>query len=136
LGSDVKKSQAVPLALTAMMAASLTGCADEPAPDNVGICVDPKTEIRVEDERCDDGSGGGSGLGGFAFLYFGGLNGGARYNVPPVGGSTVGAGGTTVRPPGTTQTRGISKAGGSVFKGSPTVSRGGFGGSSKGGFGS
>ena len=46
----MKKSQAVPLALTALMAASITGCADEPAPDNYGICVDPKTEIRVEDE--------------------------------------------------------------------------------------
>lgn len=55
----MKKSQAVPLALTALMAASLTGCADAPEPDNYAICVDPQTELRVDDQRCDDGHSGG-----------------------------------------------------------------------------
>jgi hypothetical protein len=79
----------------------------------------------VDDQRCDDGHGGG--VGGFSFLYFGGLNNGRTYTAPAVGGSYAGSGGTMVRPTGTTQLGGISSSGGQVFKGSPAVSRGGFG---------
>jgi len=129
----MKRSEAVPLALTALMATSLTGCADEPAPDNAAVCIDKATEVRVDDSRCDDNGRGGGG--GFGFFYFGGLNGGSRYNVPPVGGSVAGSGGTLVRPAGITQTKGISRTGGSVYKDSPAVSRGGFGKSGGRGFG-
>ena len=128
----MKRSRTVPLALTALLAASLTGCGEEEDPDNYAICVDPQTEQRVDDDLCDDD---GSRGGGFAFFYFGGISSGRSYTVPAVGQSYVGSGGTTTRPPGVTQTRGISPSGGLVAKGSSAVSRGGFGGTSKGGGG-
>ena len=129
----MKRSKAVPLALTALLAASLTGCGGDEDPDNYAICVDPDTQQRVDDDRCDDGGSGGGG--GFAWLYFGGINGGRSYPVPPVGGSYTGSGGTLTKPTGTTRLGGISKSGGEVFKGSSSVSRGGFGGKFGGGGG-
>ena len=130
----MKRSKTVPLALTALLAANLTACGgDEAEPDNYAICVDPRTEQRVDDDLCDDDDRRGGG--GFAFFYFGGINSGRSYAVPAVGQSYRNSGGTTTRPPGVTQTRGISPSGGSVAKGSGAVSRGGFGGSGTSGGG-
>lgn len=129
----MKRSKAVPLALTALLAATITGCGGEQEPDSYAICVDPQTQQRVDDDRCDDDDGTSGG--GFAWFYFGGINAGRTYGVPPIGGSYTGTGGTLTKPSGTTQLGGISKTGGQVFKGSPSVSRGGFGGRGFGGGG-
>lgn len=127
----MRRSRAVPLALTALLAASLTGCADDDAddPDSYAICVDPQTDVRLDDDECDDD---GRAHGG-AWYYFGGIRSGSTYVVPRVGGTATG--GTFSEPSGTVVRGGVSAAGGSLAGGSSTVSHGGFGGSSKAGGG-
>ncbi|WP_418277106.1 tRNA-dihydrouridine synthase [Isoptericola jiangsuensis] len=119
------RSVSVTLGVTALVAASLTGCS--PEADNRAICVDPETELRVDDDLCDedddDYHGGSSGGGGHYWYY---VRAGSR--APAVGSSYVTTSGTydssTLR--GTTAKGGVSSDGGSV-------SRGGFGGSGKSG---
>lgn len=130
----MKRSNAVPLAFTSMLATSLTGCGAEEPPEAAAICVDQQTEVRVDDDRCQDRSGGGFGSGGFAFLYFGGLGGGRSYQAPPIGGSYRDSGGTFARPSGVGRIGSVSSSGGTVARGSTAV-RGGFGGRSRGGVG-
>lgn len=48
------RSTAVPLGLTAVLAASLTGCSEQPEDSYAAICADQTTEERVEDYNCDD----------------------------------------------------------------------------------
>lgn len=114
------RSASVTLGVTALVAASLTGCSN--AADNRAICVDPQTEQRVADDRCDDDAdyhGSGSPSSGYYWYY---LRSGSR--APAVGSSYVTSGGTydATRLSGSAAKGGVSSDGG-------TISRGGFGGS-------
>lgn len=115
------RSTSVVLGVTAVVAASLTGCS--PAADNRAICVDPKTELRVADDKCDEDDDDYRGSGSGHYWYY--LRSGTR--APAVGSSYATGTGTgtydSTRLDGTTTKGGVSSDGG-------TVSRGGFGGSS------
>lgn len=123
------RSAQVTLGLTALMAASLTGCAgEEEQPDYAAICVDPQTQTRADDDDCtDEREYHGSGAGFFWFYMA------TRGNafVPPVGGQYNVANGTyTVPRTGSPTVRrgGLDRGGGDIG----TITRGGFGGSGKG----
>jgi hypothetical protein len=118
------RSAQVTLGLTALMAASLTGCAaEEEQPDYAAICVDPQTQTRTEDDNCtDEREYHGSGAGFFWFYMA------TRGNafVPPVGGQYNVANGTyTVPRTGSPTVRrgGLDRSGGDIG----TITRGGFG---------
>ncbi|WP_433163023.1 hypothetical protein [Kribbella sp. CA-247076] len=118
------RSGAVTLGLTALVAASLTGCSnDEEQPDYAAICVDPQTQTRTDDDDCQDereyhGSGAGF------FWFYMATRGGAF--VPPIGGRYNAANGTyTVPRTGSPTIRrgGLDRGGGDIG----TITRGGFG---------
>lgn len=130
------RSAAVTLGLTALMAAWLTGCSSEEPKDYAAICVNPQTEERVPDDDCvDDREYRGSG-GGFFWFYMA-TRSAAR--VPPVGGRYAASDGTytvsTLRNsqgrPVSVQRGGLDTRGGDIG----TITRGGFGKSTKGGSG-
>lgn len=130
------RSVGITLGLTALVAASLTGCSngdDEDQSDYQAICVDPETQQRADDDECkDDREYNGSGAGFFWFYMA--TRGGAF--VPPLGGryntgdgsyNTAGlrngSGGTA-----TIKRGGLDTKGGNIG----TISRGGFGKAGKG----
>ena len=123
-----RRSTRVVAAGTAAFAAlALTGCGSEdPDPDYQGVCVDPQTEQRVDDERCDDDDGR-SGVGFVPFFLFFPL--GARF--PGIGQSYRGyPGSVRTVPAGHTGVRGgAATAGGTATRSTvrQAVSRGGFG---------
>jgi hypothetical protein len=127
------RSAGVTLGLTALVAASLSGCSNDGQPDYAAICVDPQTEQRADDANCKDnreyhGSGAG-----FFWFYMATRAGGF---VPPLGGRYNPVGGTytipSQRPSGTGSP--TIKRGGLDTKGGDigTITRGGFGKSGKG----
>jgi hypothetical protein len=122
------RSAKVTLGLTALMAASLTGCASEEQPDYAAICVDPQTQTRAEDDNCtDEREYHGSGA-GFFWFYMATRGGGF---VPPIGGSyNAGSGTYTVPRAGspTVKRGGLDTRGGDIG----TITRGGFGKAGKG----
>lgn len=122
------RSAGVTLGLTALVAASLTGCANNNQPDYAAICVDPQTQTRSDDENCkDDREYHGSGA-GFFWFYMATRGGGL---VPPIGGRYNAAQGTYTIPrtgSPTIKRGGIDKKGGDIG----TITRGGFGKSGKG----
>lgn len=128
------RSAGITLGLTALVAASLTGCStEEEQPDYAAICVDPQTEQRTNDENCtDEREYHGSGA-GFFWFYMATRGGGI---VPPVGGRYLAADGTysasTLRNSqggtATVQRGGLDTKGGNIG----TITRGGFGGTGKG----
>ncbi|HET9658267.1 MAG TPA: hypothetical protein VFP72_23145, partial [Kineosporiaceae bacterium] len=71
-----RRSAAVAV-VTIVTAAALSGCSGG-NPDYRGVCVDPQTQRRVNDDKCDDGKGGG-GHGGTWVFYRSGST------VPAVG---------------------------------------------------
>jgi hypothetical protein len=129
------RSVGITLGLTALVAASLTGCSndDDEQSDYQAICVDPETQQRTDDDKCkDDREYHGSGAGFFWFYMA--TRGGAF--VPPIGGryntgdgsyTTSGlrnaSGGTA-----TIKRGGLDTKGGNIG----TISRGGFGKAGKG----
>lgn len=124
--APTRRSAAVTLGVTALLAASLTGCSiGEEEPDQVAVCVDQETQERVADDQCDpeqESRGGSGSLVGAAFLwyYLG------RASAFPALGARV-AGGTFATPASGTWARGgVPSQGG-------TVKAGGFGSSSKSG---
>ncbi|ONI68339.1 hypothetical protein BWI15_35630 [Kribbella sp. ALI-6-A] len=129
------RSAGITLGLTALVAASLTGCSndDEDQPDYAAICVDPQTEERTDDANCkDEREYNGSGAGFFWFYMA--TRGGAF--VPPIGGRyTAGSGTYTIPRTGTAgsgsptvRRGGLNPGGGDIG----TITRGGFGKSGKG----
>lgn len=135
-----RRSQVIALGVTAVMAASsLAACGDRDEPEYAGVCVDPRTQVRLEDEQCrcldpetgewdDDDQdcrrrGSDRTNVGWYFIPYGVIAAGV--------GQRVAGGGFS--PP---QNRGYSaggvpRAGGTVsrssVKGGTTISRGGFG---------
>jgi hypothetical protein len=80
----VRKSAAVPLVITSSLALALSGCSSDTSSGTSGtasaddaqyqgVCVDPATGQRVDDDVCDgdDGYGHGGGVGsGLLWYYF------------------------------------------------------------------
>ena len=131
------RSAGITLGLTALVAATLTGCSsDDDTADYAAICVDPQTETRVTDDNCkDEREYQGTGAG---FFWFYMATRGSAY-VPAIGGRYTTHGGTYTVPrerdngtggggSPTIQRGGLSKSGGDIS----TISRGGFGHSSHG----
>jgi hypothetical protein len=113
-----RKSAAVILGATTLLAPSLSACsvADDEV-DNQAVCVDRRTQERVDDEQCDPDDQANVGVGGIFFWYFLATRGGAFF---PAIGQRV-SGGTYSVPAGTAARGGVPRAGGNV-------PRGGFGG--------
>jgi hypothetical protein len=121
------RSAGITLGLTALVAASLTGCSSDDQPDYAAICVDPQTEQRTDDGNCkDDREYHGSGA-GFFWFYMATRGGGL---VPPIGGRYNTAQGSFTTPAGspTIKRGGLDTKGGDIGK----ISRGGFGKAGKG----
>ena len=120
-----RKSAAVVLGVTALLAPSLSACSnDDDTVDNQAVCVDQETQQRVPDDECDDDRASG-GVGSSPFLwYFLGTAVGGR-GFPGIG-QRVPSGGSYGTPSGSYRRGGVPAAGGNV-------PRGGFGGGTKGG---
>src|SRR5689334_25327889 len=134
------RSAGITLGLTALVAATLTGCSSDDTADYAAICVDPQTETRVDDDNCkDEREYHGSGAGFFWFYmatrsraYVPAVGaryyiGNGTYTVPRERDDRTGGGGSGGASP-TIQRGGLSKSGGDIG----TISRGGFGHSSHG----
>jgi hypothetical protein len=123
-----RKSAAVILGISAILASAvLTGCSPDGNvidADYAKTCQDKTSKQRVEDDKCSD-QGRSSGHYGWYFLPMGSSGSTTSRSVPGVGSAL--SGGTESIPSGATSKSGISS------KGSTSVSRGGFGGSVKGG---
>ena len=120
---STRKSAAVVLGVTALLAPSLSGCgSDDDEAENQAVCVDQETQQRVDDDQCDpdDYETRGSGVGSGFFWYFLGTQAGRSY---PAVGQRV-SGGTYSVPSGTSVRGGVPQAGGNV-------PRGGFGGGTR-----
>lgn len=39
--------------LVSALAAALSACSTQSDPDEIGVCIDPKTELRLADDACD-----------------------------------------------------------------------------------
>lgn len=121
------RSSAVTLGVTAVVASGLTGCAS--SADYAAVCVDPDTEQRVDDSQCDDDRDYDGSSAGFFWYYL------AASRVVPAVGARVSGGtfnGSSLS--GTVQRGGLPRTGGSTVKSATT--KGGFGGSHRGGFSS
>ena len=117
-----RKSAAVALGITALLAPSLSACSSDDEVDNQAVCVDQETQQRVDDSQCDDSHGGGIGASPFLW-YFLGTTVGRGF---PAIGQRVPAGGSYTTPSGSYRRGGVPAAGGNV-------PRGGFGGGVRGG---
>ncbi|KIA72685.1 hypothetical protein ANMWB30_24530 [Arthrobacter sp. MWB30] len=105
----------------------LTGCTpdgDVIDADYAQLCQDTKTQERVDDSKCSD-EGRSGGYYGWYFLPMGSSGSTTARSIPAVGSKLTD--GVTSIP------EGASSKAGAPAKGSSAVSRGGFGGSAKGG---
>lgn len=108
--------------LAAFTALALAGCGSpgprqptDPDTEYAEVCVDERTQQRVDDDRCDDDDDDVRYVGGGYHHYY------VPHSQPVAAVGQPVAGGTTTRPAGVT----VVKA--------PTVGRGGFGGRGGGG---
>ena len=116
-----RKSAAVALGVTALLAPSLSACGGgDDESEHQAICVDRTTEQRVDEERCDPDDEANIGVGGVFFWYFLATRAGTFF---PAVGQRV-SGGTYAVPSGTYTRGGVPRAGGEV-------PRGGFGGGTR-----
>jgi len=106
----MRRSAKVTAAGTAAFAAlALSGCGEDPKPDHQAVCVDKQTQVRLDEDRCDDEHHGH----GFVYYPIG-------RSYPAVG-QPLSSGYVSTLPKGHyAQVGGASKSGG-------TVLRGGFG---------
>lgn len=122
-----RKSAAVTIAITGLLASAvMTGCApggDVIDADYAKVCQDRTTQQRVEDSKCSE-EGRSSSVAGWYFIPMGSLGQNTTRSIPAVGQGL--SGGQLSIPSASTSKTGVSSKGSSV-------SRGGFGGSSKGG---
>jgi hypothetical protein len=126
LATRKKRSQrrtvVVALGVTALLAGTITAivASNEDEPDYAQVCFDEATGERVEDTQCNSSAGRSGGL--YAWYFYS-----RGANVPPVGQNRSSYPSfTKTIPEGAKASSGYSTKGG-------TVSRGGFGSSSKGG---
>ncbi|HEX6357901.1 hypothetical protein [Actinophytocola sp.] len=103
------RSVSVAIGVTAVAAAALSGCSS--SPDYNAVCIDERTQQRVDDDECDDTTGGTR-----SWYYLG-----SGQRIPSVG-SRV-SGGSTNEPAGSVQRGGQS----SSDSGSSSTDYGGFG---------
>lgn len=122
------RSVQVTLGLTALVAASLSGCSNDESADYAAVCVNPETQVRVDDDDCDDDREYNGSDSGFFWWYM--ATRGSR-RAPAVG-ERYNAGDGTYRVstlrnsagrPVSVQRGGVDSRGGDV----ETVARGGFG---------
>lgn len=122
----LRRNASLTLGVTAVLASALlTGCApngDVIDADYAKVCRDNSTQQRTDDTNCNSSSGRGGGHYGWYFLP---MNNSSSRSVPGVGQAL--SGGTDSIPSTSSSKSGITS------KGLPSVSRGGFGGSAKGG---
>lgn len=123
-----RSSSAVVLGISGLLASAvLTGCTPDGSvidADYAQVCQEKSSEMRAEDDKCSE-QGRSSGHYGWYFLPMGGNGSTESRSLPAVGAPLTG--GATSLPTGATAKSGTPA------KGSPSVSRGGFGGSAKGG---
>ena len=120
-----RKSTVVALGITALLAPSLSACSSNDDVDNQAVCVDQETQQRVPDDQCgDDRASGGIGASPFLWYFLGTTVGGRGF---PGIGQRIPAGGTYTTPSSGSYRRGGVPSGGGA------VSKGGFGGGTKGG---
>ncbi|MDO4915995.1 MAG: hypothetical protein Q3974_00060 [Rothia sp. (in: high G+C Gram-positive bacteria)] len=140
-----KSSQAVAIGAVTALAMALTGCATdeerETDADYAQICVDEKTQERVEDNQCQDTSHSHSNFGWMWLPFFLSMSNNRANIIPPIGTRLTpdqhatrqrpqNARSTTVPTSGVTPSK--SKNGKTTMKSNKSgTSRGGFG--SKGG---
>lgn len=132
-----RRSGAVVLGITGLAASMLTSCSSEKPVEYAGVCVDQRTQQRLDDDECDERQhhhGGGAGY--LAAWYF--MRNGSR--VPGVGSRVTG--GSTTPPSSSSFVKGGVPASGvssldssKVTGGQKTIKRGGFGSGFKGGGG-
>lgn len=135
-----RRSEIVALGVTAVMAASsLAACGSDDEPEYAGVCVDPQTQVRLEDDQCrcldpdsgewntdDDDCRSRSGNRSHVGWYF------IPYGLIAAGVGQRVAGGSLSRPMNRSYgVGGVPRTGGTVskssVKGGTTISRGGFG---------
>lgn len=115
--------------LVSALALALAACTVAPSEaDEIGVCIDPKTEERVEDDRCTDGSEGWESSDGSVWFWYSTSSG---HSAPPVGQKVTKSHGYTGQPKSSYYSRGgVPKAGSTISK--STIARGGFGSGSAG----
>ena len=111
------RSVAVTLGVVPLLAAGLTSCGSDEQYDSNAVCVDQTTQVRVDDDRCDDDRTSAGGGFGWYFIPVGIYAGGIGQRV---------GGGSFARPSGSYITGGVPREG-------ATIKRGGFGGGTKSG---
>jgi hypothetical protein len=118
-GTTGRRSLAISTAIVTVFAAA--ACGSDPDPDYQGVCVNHRTQERVDDRQCDGHHGGG-----FGFLFFP-----LGFRYPGLGQRVTSfPGGTAQVPDGHTGVRGGAAGTGGVTSkaaAKSAVSRGGFG---------
>jgi hypothetical protein len=115
--------------LVSALALVLVGCTVAPSDaDEIGVCMNPNTDERIEDDRCPDGSEGWESEDGSVWFWY---STSAGHNAPPIGQKVTKSNGYTGTPKSNYYARGgVPTAGSSVSK--STIARGGFGSGSAG----
>ena len=119
-----RRTVVVGLGVTALLAGTITAivASNEAEPDYAQVCFNDETGERVEDTQCNNSSSAGRSSALYAWYFYS-----RGASVPALGQNRAGFPSyTTTVPSGAKTSTGYSTMGG-------TVSRGGFGGSSKGG---
>lgn len=100
-----RRSAGVTVGAMLLAAASLTACSS--GPDYAGVCVDKRTQRRVDDRDCNDRNTRG-GTHGWWYVGRGG-------RLPAIGGAVVGSGGSFTAPrSGSVSRGGFGRSGGKV----------------------
>lgn len=112
------------IGLVSSLALVLAGCSVAPSEaDEIGVCINPKTEERIEDDRCSDGVDGWDTDDGSVWFWYSVHQG---HQAPPVGQRVTPSHGHVGSPKTGSYSRGgVPKTGSVISKSS--IQRGGFG---------
>lgn len=117
------------LGLVTALALVLSGCGVAPSDaDEIGVCIDPRTDQRIDDDKCSDGSEGWESDDGSVWFWYSTSSG---HNAPPVGQKITRGNGYVGAPKSSAYARGGVPTSGSTISKS-TIARGGFGSGSAG----